>query len=279
MIDLILTILCSSSIAVILKINSVKNWNSMLLITGNYFAATIVGIIFYSREPVPFETDLSLIGISAGILFVASIFAFSKSVQYSGGAISTLSSRLSVFVPVILSMIIYSELPSTFQFFGLLVTAVTIFLFYISVKRNNKDVDGLKKFLFLIAVLLGIGLADFYMKIFQSNFHTSQKPFFLLTIFASAFVVSSVIVRIRRIKFHKESILLGILMGIPNILSSHFLINALDTFSAVYVYPVVNMAIIILTASVVRIFWKETWNIYSTAALLTGVAAIVLLNL
>ncbi|MBZ0178616.1 MAG: hypothetical protein K8F36_04930 [Melioribacteraceae bacterium] len=279
MIDLILTIICSSSIAVILKINSVKNWDSMQLIAGNYFAASVLGLIFYAQEPVPFSMDLALIGMSAGVLFVASIFAFSKSVTYSGGAISTLSSRLSVFVPVILSMLIYLELPSLFQSFGLLVTAVTIYLFYLSVQRNNKDVDGLKKFLFLIAVLLGIGLADFYMKIFQANFHPSQKAFFLFIIFTSAFVISFTVMILRRIRFNKKSAALGIIMGIPNILSSHFLINALDKFSAVYVYPVVNMAIIIVTATVVRIFWKETWNVYSTAALLTGIAAIVLLNL
>jgi hypothetical protein len=68
-------------------------------------------------------------------------------------------------------------------------------------------------------------------------------------------------------------------MGVPNIFSSYFLIDALKEFSAVLVYPVVNLGIIVGTAIIVKIIWDEQWNTYAKFALLTGMLAIVLLSL
>ena len=68
-------------------------------------------------------------------------------------------------------------------------------------------------------------------------------------------------------------------MGIPNIFSSYFLIEALKTYKAVFVYPFVNMSIIVATAIIVKIFWKEYWSTYSKIALLTGLISIILLSL
>lgn len=68
-------------------------------------------------------------------------------------------------------------------------------------------------------------------------------------------------------------------MGIPNIFSSYFLIEALNSFSAVFVYPVVNISIIVLTAIIVKFIWHEEWNSYSKMALLAGLISIALLSL
>ena len=113
MLNLILTILCSTSIALILKINGNIKGNTLQLLAGNYFSASLVGIILLlNTESVAVELELIPFGLFLSFLFTGSIFAFSKSVILSGAALSTVSSRLSVFVPVILSMLIYKELPS-----------------------------------------------------------------------------------------------------------------------------------------------------------------------
>ena len=67
-------------------------------------------------------------------------------------------------------------------------------------------------------------------------------------------------------------------MGIPNIFSSYFLIEALKSYPAVFVYPVVNLSIIILTSLIVKIIWNEYWNNYSKIALLLGIISIILLS-
>jgi hypothetical protein len=156
---------------------------------------------------------------------------------------------------------------------------VTILLFYISISNGNLKGSGKNKFTYLLSVLIGIGIADFFMKVFQENWSSTDKPFFLFWIFFFSFITTFSITLKKKIEFEKRTLLLGLFMGIPNIFSSYFLIESLKTYKAVFVYPFVNMSIIIATAIIVKIFWKEYWSTYSKIALLTGLASILLLSL
>ena len=277
---LLLTILCSTSIAVILKINANNNGNSIQLLTGNYFSASIIGLILLlNNTENSYGLELIPLGLFLSFLFVGSIYAFSKSVYLSGAALSTVSSRLSVFVPIVLSIIFFKEVPDRYQYVGLFLTLLTILLFYLSVGTNAIQRDNRKQFIYLLAILVGIGLADFFMKVFQENWVISDKPWFLLWIFFFAFLITLVISIRQGNPLNKFSLLLGMVMGIPNIFSSYFLIDALKEYSAVLVYPVVNLGIIVGTAIIVKIIWNEQWNTYAKFALLTGMLAIVLLSL
>lgn len=280
MIDLFLTILCSTSIAIILKINSNNNGNSILLLVGNYFSASLVGLfLFLSDQKSTMSAELIPLGFFLSILFVGSIFAFSKSVSLSGAALSTVSSRLSVFVPTILAMFFYREFPNIYQLIGLFLTIITIVLFYLSIANGNLA-DGKKdKFIYLIAILLGIGFADFFMKVFQENWSSTDKSWFLFWIFFFSFLITAAIALKQKKIFEKSTLILGVFMGIPNIFSSYFLIEALKSYTAVFVYPFVNMSIIIATAIIVKIFWKEQWSNYSKIALIIGLVSILMLSL
>jgi drug/metabolite transporter (DMT)-like permease len=280
MIDLFLSILFSTSIAIILKINSNNNGNSILLLVGNYFSASLVGLfLFLSDQKSTTSTELIPLGFFLSILFVGSIFAFSKSVSLSGAALSTVSSRLSVFVPTILAMFFYREFPNIYQLIGLFLTIITIVLFYLSIANGNLEGGKKDKFIYLIAILLGIGFADFFMKVFQENWSSTDKSWFLFWIFFFSFLITAAIALKQKRMFEKSTLILGIFMGIPNIFSSYFLIEALKSYTAVFVYPFVNMSIIIATAIIVKIFWKEQWSNYSKIALFIGLASILMLSL
>lgn len=280
MINLILTIFCSASIAIILKINSTRNGDSIILLTGNYFAASIISLLlFLSDGNSTASINLIPLGMFLSLLFVGSIFAFSKSVTLSGAALSTVSSRLSVFVPIILSLVFYDELPNSFQIIGLALTLLTIILFYLSINNSKKGSTNKNVFKYLLLILFGIGIADFFMKVFQENWESSDKPWFLFWIFFSSLLITLLIILREKKQLDKRTMFWGMAMGIPNIFSSYFLIESLKSFDAVFVYPIVNISIIIITAVIVKVFWKEVWNTYSKLALLSGIFSILLLSL
>lgn len=279
MINLILTIFCSASIAIILKINSTRNGDSIVLLAGNYFVASVISLLLFISDGNS-TTSINLIplGMFLSLLFVGSIFAFSKSVTLSGAALSTVSSRLSVFVPIILSLVFYDELPNSYQIIGLTLTLLTIILFYLSINNSKKGTANKNVFRYLLLILLGIGIADFFMKVFQENWNSSDKPWFLFWIFFFSFLITLFIVLRKKKVLDKRTIFWGMTMGVPNIFSSYFLIESLKSFSAIFVYPIVNISIIIITAVMVRIFWKEVWNTYSKLALFSGILSILLLS-
>jgi len=280
MIPLILTILCSTSIALILKQNDSRGGNTIVLLCGNYFVASIVSFYFLLTANEDFYSAHTLLfGTVLGLFFVVTFFAYARAVGVAGTALATVSSRLSVIVPLVLSVFIFTEKPDFYQFTGFIFTAITIFLFYKSLNtRKTKEIQ-LRSYLYLIVVLVGIGINDFCMKIFQEWRPPAEKPLFLFTIFTSAFVLTLIIILVRNTRPEPRVIRLGLLLGIPNVFSTFFILAALTELAAIIVFPVTNIGIILLTSFLVLLIWKEKLNRFGQLALLTGVVAIVLLGI
>jgi len=280
MIYLLLTIICSTSIALILKHNDNRSGNAVLLLAGNYIVATIISFIFFViDEHTAFSLESFLFGAILGLLFVLTFFAFAKAVGVAGTPLSALSSRLSVVMPLLLSIIVFQEIPTPANILGFIFTFITIILFYQSLRQlGEKHLNKLDYF-YLFAVLLGIGINDFSMKIFQQTRPLNEKPFFLMTIFSFAFIYSAGYVLKQNIPIDRGTLIRGLLLGIPNIFSSFFLISALSEIPGIVVYPVTNISIILLTTILARLIWNEKLNTSGRLALFAGLIAIILLGI
>ena len=280
MIFLILAILCSSSIALILKQGHVKNANVALLINANYLTASFIafGFILF-KYGFHLSIESILFGAVLGSLLAGTFFIYSKAISIAGTALATVSARLSVLIPVLLSIIIFGESPNVRMIFGFVLALITLYLFYLSLKQHSIDSTSAGKYIYLFALLLAIGLIDFSLKIFENNFLLEEKGIFVFAIFSSAFFYTLVYVLKKKIKFEKNSIKLGLLLGIPNVLAIHFLLGALNELPAIVVFPVMNIGVIVLTAVAAYLFWKEQINLYGKIAIGVGIAAILLLKL
>ena len=280
MIFLFLTILCSTSIALILKYSSVNKGNSILLLASNYLSASVIGfVLFIIERGATFSIESLLFGAGLGSIFVFAFFAFSESVGKAGTALSTVSSRLSVFIPILLSIIFFNEEPGLIQLTGFVFTFITIILFYLSLRRDKTKNIKPADYFFLFALLIGIGIADFSLKIFQSLRPPSDKQFFIFSIFFFAFIYTASLVFIKSISFNKKTFSSGIILGVPNVFSSIFLLAALENMKAIVIYPTANIGIILLTAISAFLIWKEKLNRLAKFSLFTGIISIILLNL
>jgi len=277
---LLLTILCSTSIALILKYSDTKKGEPIVLLAGNYLVASLIALtLLIFNESKLFSLQTLLFGAGLGLLFVLSFFAFAKSVSYAGTGLATTSSRLSVIIPILLSTIIFNELPNEYHLLGFIFTLITFILFYFSVKGKHMDGEGVLKYLFLIAVFVGIGINDFSMKVFKSWRPEQEEPFFVFFIFSSAFVYSSIYIIINKIKIVKQTALWGLVLGVPNVFSTFFLLGALALLPGILVYPLMNVGIILFTTVLAFLIWKEKLNRWGILALASGLLAILFLSL
>ena len=275
----LLTIICSSSIALLLKLNDSRRGPALVLLSANYFSAAVIGLILYilgNTAAVSWETFL--FGAVLGSIFVYAFFLFTQAVRVAGTALATVSSRLSVLIPVIMAMILFREIPGLIQTTGLLMAVATIYFFYRSLRNNSTGNVHLKDYLILLMLFIGIGFNDFCMKLFQAWRPAAEKPFFLLCIFTAAWIYSLGYILIKKIPVDRGTLNLGLLLGIPNVFSSYFLIAALQDVEAIVVYPLVNIGIICLTTVSAWAIWKEKLNRAGIWALATGISAIVLLG-
>ena len=280
MIYLILAIICSSSLALILKQGNVKKSNTAILINANYLTASLLSIVFiFYKGTFTISLTAFLFATALGYLFAATFFIYSKAVGLAGTALATVSARLSVLIPVLLSIILYGESPNIKMILGFLMALITLYLFYLSLKNHNGSPHTKSSYIILIVLLLGIGLVDFSMKIFERNFPIEEKGTFVFTIFFSAFLYTLIYIIYKKIKFELHTFKLGLLLGLPNVLAIHFVLAALSELPAIVVFPIQNIGVIVFTAIMAYLIWKEKINNYGIAALIAGIISIILLRL
>ena len=280
MLFLFLAILCSSSLALILKHGHVKNANIAMLINGNYLTASLIAVGFILfKYGYHYSIEALLFGAVLGILLAGTFVIYSKAISLAGTALATVSARLSVLIPVLLSILLFNEIPNIKMLFGFLLALITLYLFYLSLKNHNSGSTSRNKYLYLLALLLGIGLIDFSMKLYEHKFLPEEKGVFVFTIFFSAFIYTLFYLLVKKIKFDKSTYSLGLILGVPNVLSIHFLLAALSELPAIVVFPVMNIGVIVITATAAYLIWKEKINLYGKIAIAVGIAAILLLKL
>ncbi len=280
MIYLILALLCSSSLALILKQGNVKNANTVLLINGNYLTASFFALIFIIfKYGFYFSFESILFASLLGFLFAGTFVLYSKAISLAGTALATVSARLSVLIPVLFSILLFGESPNTEMLVGFALALITLYLFYLSLK-NHGTVEGRKgKYLYLFALLIGIGFVDFSMKIFEHYFPATEKGVFVFTIFFSAFIYTLIYLLVKKIEFNKNTFNLGLLLGVPNVFAIHFVLAALSELPAIIVFPIQNIGVIVITAVAAYLIWNEKINLYGKIAIAVGIAAILLLQL
>ncbi len=278
MINLLFSVLSSTIIALILKYNSSSKGEPIVLLMGNYFIASIIGVfLIFIEGEIILNLKLILFGILMGGIFVSSFFIFSKAIECSGTALATVSSRISVVIPISFSIIFFSEIPTIFQLSGILLLIPILIFFYFSIKSSTTELRK-NSFGILLLLLVGIGIGDFGMKIFNHFFEAVAKPTFLFSIFFSALIVTLVFIVIKKIRIKRNDFLLGNALGIPNILSSFFLLAALEDLPSIIVYPLINIGVIVFTAILAFIIWKEKINKYGLTAIFLSVILIWLLR-
>lgn len=279
MISLLLAIACSSSVALLLKNNDIRGGEPLTLLAGNYFMATLLGVGFVLvAGDRTFSWQTLLLGAALALGFVAIFLVFAKAVGVAGTALSTVSSRLSMVIPVAFSVIFFGEVPTGYQYVGFALALATLGFFYLST-RSHAEHHGAAAYLYLIVLFLGIGVNDFALKLFQELRPTSDKPFFLACIFAFSLLYTMLVIWRRGVGMERVTLRRGLVLGVPNILSSFFLLSALASMQAVFVYPAVSIGVIVSTTVAAALLWHERLNSWGVMALATGVSAIVAMAL
>ncbi|WP_319502236.1 hypothetical protein [uncultured Draconibacterium sp.] len=267
MIYLILCILSSSMIYVIFRV--AKNYNCKLqsLITINYLAAGLLGILLFQ----PFadgNTPAALphwmpFAVILGILFIAMFYLIGYSSQKAGITVTTLANKLSLVFPVTFSLIYFNEQLSTLKAIGIVtaIIAIGLTVYKKEINRTNLIYIVLPLFLFL-----GSGLIDSIVKYVQAvKISESETSLYTILVFIVAFicgVIVSVITKTYRQRLNPATLIFGTLLGVVNFGSLYFIIKALNKsgLESSLVFALNNMAIVALTAILGKLLFKERLN-------------------
>jgi drug/metabolite transporter (DMT)-like permease len=259
MIFLLLSVMCSVSIAHLFKYSEGKTLPKFGLFAVNYFVGSAIALLGSNGElPQKLSAPLLTLGVVVGVLFVCSYILMILTIKKLGVTIPVSLMRLSAVLPTFGSIIFFSELPKTLQVAGILLAFLSLPLaseeriVFTNLMQIMDNGFGWGLMLFFV-----YGVTNFIFKIQREIFPLENPYHFLAIIFPMAFLVSASVAVRQKTRITKTVLLFGCVLGILNLFANYFLMKALQELSGIVVYPTNGIGTILLSAITSIILWKE----------------------
>ena len=271
MIFIILSILCSVTIGNLLQYFSKdKQLDIMTVFLGNYLFAAIFSYLQKSPGALKFGLFEIIFGFITGFFFLFNFFILQKNIKINGLSLSVGVMRVAVIIPTVMSVIFFADTIGFVNALGVLVIIAAFFFIM--------ETQSLHNFLWICLLFVIAGFTDSTMKIYAELGKADQTPFIFM-LFSSAFLCTFIWKLIFNRKFVLKYLLFGVVLGIPNQLSTRFFMMGLDTVPAPIAYPLTASSIVVLSIISDIFLWKRMFTMKQRIALGLLVFGILMLNM
>lgn len=279
MVYLVLAICCSVAVATVITYAHRRSLPTFALFAVNYVVATVASVIGSGASPrifgEPAELGLSLV---LGVLFIGCFWLMMKSVQKLGMVIPVTLMRLSAVVPTAASILLYREAPTLLQITGILLAFLALPLASpkpITRASMRPLLEG--GFGWGLLLFAGFGLTEFLFKFQKEALPMDNPSDMLQVVFGTAMVIGIVTAWRLRERVTLHVLVTGAVLGVVNMYSARFLILALRELPGMVIFPVNGIGVIMLSAIVAILLWKERLNTRNYLYLALAAVALVLI--
>ncbi len=283
LIYIFLSISCSLTIAQILKLAENRKINVLKILVCNYLAGFLISL-FNSSEFSSFPKAtpepglwLTITAVILGIIFIANMVVYSRSIDRVGMGVSIAAMRMSLIFPIAISLFVFGETISGLKYFGIVLALGSLLLMVPRIK--TKSISGFSDAWLPILIFIMTGIADTGLKVYEQLFSSQiSEDLFVSGIFFFSFLVGSgILLKRREIHFNFTEVLYGIATGVVNLYSSIFLIYALKLMPGSIVFPLVNVSLVVLGTMIGIGIWKDKPSAKQWSGLAIAIISIILL--
>ncbi len=270
MLYLVISSLFSIIIANLLKYHSKKNISFLSLFLGNYLLAGLFA--FISGATLLHIHPMSFIpwSILIGILYIFCFILYKTNIIHNGVSLSVSVMRISLIIPTILSVIFFKEHINLYT--GSAIVLILLIIILLS-KRHSRV-----RIFLLVILFLATGFSDFILKI-KDSFLVVNNTTFLFYMFSSALVSTIILMVLKKEKLSLNSLYHGLILGIPNYLTTLFFLKSLTQLPAVVSYPLNSSIIIIGSFITDRYLWRNKFTLEQVLLYSGLIFCIILLNI
>lgn len=284
---LIVSIILNSYLTLSFKVIEKYHISPFQAIVFNYLACVITGSLFNGYFPVnaaaiqqPWFKWALLMG--ASFISIFNIVGFTT--QKAGVAIASVANKLSLVIPFLFSIYLYSEKATGLKILGIVIALVAVWL---TMKRDAGETNKpANKWVMILPVVLffASGLLDTMIKYVEQNFlNASNQNDYLISAFASAAAIGIslllLLVLMGKIKFDYRAIIAGFAIGIPNYFSIWSLVAVLkkNAGNSTAIIPINNMGIVLFSAVMAFILFREKLSVVNRLGIVLALVAIALI--
>ncbi|HTI61412.1 EamA/RhaT family transporter [Mucilaginibacter sp.] len=277
---ILLSICFSVTVSVLLKLAKRYQIDVYQAITWNYSAAILLTWLFFKPHSVPFQQAPVAIYAGLGILLPVLFLVIASSIKLTGIVRTDVAQRLSLFIPVIASFIIFSEKADTVKIIGISIGFAALICLVPWKQRRAVRRRSSYSWIYLVVIFLGMGIIDVLLKQVAK---TKEVPFTtsLFYIFILAFAVSVIgmiyLIANKKMRFSWPHILIGWILGIANFGNILFFIKAHQALAdrPSYVFSSMDIGVIVLGAAVGLAVFREKLSAVNMVGIVLGILAIV----
>lgn len=238
-------------------------------IVFNYLTCVITGSFVNGSFPInsqSIHTAWFQWACVMGILFISIFNIIGLTAQKISVAVASVANKLSLIIPVILSVYLYNESVKGWKLVGIILALVAVILTcYQPSSREHKSVSENKwKYLLPFILFLGSGLLDSIINHVQKTYVTAENNnAYLVSGFLSAATIGITVLLVQYLRkkqvFEFKNLLAGILIGIPNYFSIWCLVHFLkeSPWQSSASIPINNMGIVLFSSVVAWLLFKE----------------------
>jgi drug/metabolite transporter (DMT)-like permease len=259
MLFLALAVLSSAAVANLIRFGESRRMPVMTLFAANYLVAAALsfagGGLSVEKGGVP---RLLGLGVPFGALFIGCFVLLMYAVKRSGLVVPVSLMRIAAVLPTLGSILVFGEQPGVFRLAGIalafaaLPLAAPAPLSRTELRRFMRGGVGWGLLLFL-----AFGATEFLFKVQKEALPVGDLFDLLGFIFGTAFVIGAVSAILRRERPSPAVLLTGAALGVCNMLSTLFFMQALRALPGSVVYPVNGIGVIALAALSGVLFWRE----------------------
>lgn len=288
MIYLIGSIVLTSYLTLSFKACEKYSVNVFQAIVFNYITCVITGSIVNGAFPIHAEniqTPWFGWAMIMGVMFVSIFNIVAVTAQKNGVAVASVANKLSLIIPVILSVYLYQETVAGWKAVGVGLALVAVVLTcYRTAEKDHGPQKNKWVYLLPLVLFISSGLLDALINHVQLTYVTAENNNdYLVSSFFSAATIGSLILLIQLIRrkhvFVWKNLLAGVLIGIPNYFSIWCLVHFLQEspWQTSASIPVNNMGIVLFSAVVAWILFKERLTKINWLGILLSLVAIYLI--
>jgi drug/metabolite transporter (DMT)-like permease len=289
MLNLFLTTIFSVLLFVFFRASPKFGINSFHAIVSNYFVCIIIALsvndINIIRQ-LDYTQYWVILSLCTGAIFPLSFYLMALAIEKVNLSVAGVANKMSMVIPVTFNFMFLQIGARDMKALNIIGICLALPAIFLASFKPSDDIltDGKKQNYFILPLLvfLTAGIIDTLINYISYHYLRSRTEQLLFPIFTfvSAALVGSLIVGgrvlIKNENIKMQSIIGGIVLGVPNFLSIFFMLKTLDDFNndGAVVFPFLNIAIIILTSISGLILFKEKLSRLNIAGIVLALISI-----
>lgn len=282
MLFVLISVICSVTVSVIIKLARRYSINVTQMIAWNYPVAVILNYIFY-RPKVEFQALNEgnwKIYLILGLLLPSIFLAIAASIRYTGIVRTEIAQRISILIPLIAAFLIFHENPTTQSIIGISIGIAAVICSF-NWQTDSKKEAGYGYWLYPLIIFLGMGLIDVLFKqVAQLETAYTISIFFIFLIALSVsflYIFGRVLSKKERLSL--GSAIWGISLGLFNFGNILFYMKAHKAIpdNPSVVFTAMNIGVIALGALIGILIFREKLSKLNKIAILLAILSILII--